>query len=367
MPSRSEAYGPALDVRPRGSSGRTIILLCRSIESPARLDHGRPVPSARAPVGGEPDRHIHRALDPGERGDGTSRLSREPPLPCIFRAVMDAYDSSRSGIAPNDARPTVRPARTRDELEAVFCAHLPLIEALAGSVARRCGFRPDDIVDAVAWVRLRLIEGDYAVIAKHRGESSIQSYLAIVVVRLIRDYRMMLWGRWRPSAAAIRNGSVAVRLETLTRRDRLPFEQAVAVMRSDGCAVSERELRRLHRVLPERAPLRPNEVDIGDPAIEDALAVSPTVDGAGGPGDRDARSRLFAAVDRAIRTLPSEDQLIIRLRYGEGLAIADVARTLGIAEKPLYRRLPMIVRRVREVLEAAGISRDDAMEVFADA
>ena len=187
----------------------------------------------------------------------------------------------------------------------------------------------------------------------------------MVVTRLVRDYRMSAWGRWRPSAAAVRHGSTAVRLETLTRRDRLPYQQAVHVMRAEGRDLCERELRRIHGMLPDRAPQRPREVDIGDPSLEEALAVPPDAVGIGLDGDEE-RARLFAAVERAIRSLPPEDQLIVRLRYGESLAIADVARALGLAEKPLYRRLPAIVRRVRELLEAAGYSRADAEEVLAD-
>jgi DNA-directed RNA polymerase specialized sigma24 family protein len=136
-------------------------------------------------------------------------------------------------------------------------------------------------------------------------------------------------------------------------------------MRAEGRDVCERDLRRIHGLLPDRAPLRPHEVDIGDPSLEEALAVAPAAGAAGSDGDEE-RARLFAAVDHAIRALPPEDQLIVRLRYGESLSIADVARALGLAEKPLYRRLPTIVRRVRELLEAAGYSRVDAEEVLAD-
>lgn len=278
---------------------------------------------------------------------------------------MEPPDSAHSSTGGTTAGAMAMPSR--DALERAFCEHLPRIEALAASVARRSGFPADDCPDVVAWVRLRLIEHDYAILARHRGESSLVSYLAVVIAGLVRDYRMATWGRWRPSAAAVRLGTIAVRLETLTGRDGLPIDQAVNVLLSEGAATTERELRHLHRLLPVRPPLRPREVAMDDPTIEEALATPATTGGDAGSSDAGERETFFAALERAVRSLPPEEQLVVRLRFGEGLTIADVARALGLDEKALYRRLPQIVRRVRQRLEAAGYSSADAAEVLADA
>jgi RNA polymerase sigma factor (sigma-70 family) len=254
--------------------------------------------------------------------------------------------------------------RDRSPLEELFCSLLPFIESLARSAARRSGFPVDEHPDIVGCVRLRMIEGDYSILAKYRGESSIESYLAIVVTRLVRDYRFREWGRWRPSAFAVRNGSLAVRLETLTRRDGLPFEHALHVIRSEGWDASERSLRQLHRLLPAREPLRPGQVDVHDPEILASLASRDGASDAAAILLADDRQRILDAVERELRELPPEEQLIIRLRFREGLAIADVARALGLAEKPLYRRLPEIVGRLRRRLEAAGVAGDDLHDVL---
>lgn len=252
----------------------------------------------------------------------------------------------------------------RTALEQRFCSLLPHIEMVARSAARRSGFADDDRPDVVAYVRLRLIEGDYAILAKHRGESSIESYLAVVVTRLVRDYRLREWGRWRPSAFAVRHGSLAVRLETLTKRDGLPFEQAARVLRSEGWAVSDDALRQVARLLPQREPLRPSQVDVHDPGVQESIASSGDADSEVAILNADLRRRIFEAMEREIHALPAEDQLIIRLRYREGLPIADVARALGLPEKPLYRRLPSIVARVRRQLEATGITSDDLRDLL---
>jgi RNA polymerase sigma factor for flagellar operon FliA len=235
---------------------------------------------------------------------------------------------------------------------------------VASAAARRCGFPDDERPDVVAWVRLRLIEGDYAILAKHRGESSMENYLAVAVTRLVRDYRFREWGRWRPSAFAVRHGSLAVRLETLTSRDGFRFEQALSVMRSEGWEASDRALRQLHRLLPAREPLRPSQVDVHDPEIHESLSSRDAADDASAVLLADDRRRLLDAVEREIHALPAEDQLIVRLRFHEGLAIADVARALGLSEKPLYRRLPAIVARLRKQLEATGVTSGDLHDVL---
>ena len=80
-------------------------------------------------------------------------------------------------------------------------------------------------------MRLRFIENDYAAIRKFRGESSLGTYLTVVVAMLVRDYRVQRWGRWRPSAAARRLGDVAVRLETLVRRNGQAVHEAAETLR----------------------------------------------------------------------------------------------------------------------------------------
>jgi RNA polymerase sigma factor for flagellar operon FliA len=56
--------------------------------------------------------------------------------------------------------------------------------------------------------------------------------------------------------------------------------------------------------------------------------------------------------------MPAEDSMIIRLHYEEGMSVAEIARTLAIPQKPLYRRLERLLEHLREQLEAEGISRE---------
>jgi RNA polymerase sigma factor for flagellar operon FliA len=40
------------------------------------------------------------------------------------------------------------------------------------------------------------------------------------------------------------------------------------------------------------------------------------------------------------------------------MSVAEIARTLAIPQKPLYRRLERLLEHLREQLEAEGISRE---------
>ncbi len=112
------------------------------------------------------------------------------------------------------------------------------------------------------WAKLRIIEAEYALLAKFRGESTLPTYLNACISTMYQEYRVSERGRWRPSAAAIREGRTAVRLETLVRRDGLPFQQAVQVMRTSGVTdLGDRALAELLSRLPDRSPAAAVDVE----------------------------------------------------------------------------------------------------------
>jgi RNA polymerase sigma factor (sigma-70 family) len=253
----------------------------------------------------------------------------------------------------------------RSELEALFVEHLSAIERIVAALCRRHGLTGDSAADFGSWVKLRLVENDYAVLAKFRGESSLTTYLTVVMAMLFRDYCVERWGRWRPSAAAQRRGPLAVRLETLVRRDRYPLDQAAQLLRTSGeTTLSDRELAKLLGDLPDRGPLRPTEVG------PEPLADLPTGMRADEAVDREQADADRRAADEALRRglarLSAEDQLIVRMRFWEGLSIADVARGLGLPQKPLYRRIEHALAELRRHLEAAGVSRERARVILGE-
>jgi RNA polymerase sigma factor for flagellar operon FliA len=72
------------------------------------------------------------------------------------------------------------------------------------------------------------------------------------------------------------------------------------------------------------------------------------------------------AVERALHQLPAEDQVMLRLRFWEGLSVADVARGLGVPQKPLYRRIERVLGQMRNLLEQSGLSAENVRAALAE-
>jgi RNA polymerase sigma factor (sigma-70 family) len=248
----------------------------------------------------------------------------------------------------------------RDTLEATFLENLPAIEKIAEFIARRHGLVAHDAEDFVSIVKTRLIENDYAILQKFRGESSLPTYIAVVVASIYRDYRVQKWGRWRPSAIAKSLGPAAVKLETLLYRDGYTFTDAVTVLsRSDHHQVNEKEGRRIVEKLPRRDRLRPIEVS------SDELSLSSVNTPQVVPDDlSDDRDRIELILNEIVCSLSAQDQVLLRMKFWERLTIAEISRISGHPQKQLYRRFERIEQLVRQQLQRAGVNRRDVQELL---
>ncbi|HEX2207163.1 MAG TPA: sigma-70 family RNA polymerase sigma factor [Longimicrobium sp.] len=249
----------------------------------------------------------------------------------------------------------------RQQAEALFLENLDWIRRSAASLCRRYGLTGDQADEACSWCIEKLIDHDYAPLRKFRGDSSIRTYLVVVVAALFRDYRASHWGRWRPSAAALRAGHLAMRLETLVYRDGCTLDQAARTLRAAGeTELSDRELAAMLEKLPVRGPLRPYEA--GEAPLE-TITGETSADDAVDTGEAEqTRGRVLAALARVLAELPAEDRLILRHHYWNGLSVADVARALRLPQKPLYRRIEGILRQLRRGLVAAGVQPEQMRE-----
>jgi len=244
---------------------------------------------------------------------------------------------------------------TREE---AFLAQLPAIEKVIAWVCARRSLRGADADDFASTVKLRLVENDYEVLARHEGRSSLNTYLAVVVNRLYLDFQRQRFGKWRPSAEARRLGHSALVLERLVRRDGLTFDEACGVLSSDP-SVKERpeELRALY----DRLPARPGRhaVDAAEPAAAD-----------GDPAERGERQaladRTFDVIRRTLAGLPAPERLFLRLHLESGFTVAQASRTLGIEQKSLYRRKEDILKRLRNALEGEGIGAADVQGLLSE-
>jgi RNA polymerase sigma factor for flagellar operon FliA len=77
------------------------------------------------------------------------------------------------------------------------------------------------------------------------------------------------------------------------------------------------------------------------------------------------RANLWDALARVMDRLDPEDRMVARMHFGEGRSLAEVARALRLDQKPLYRRVDRLRRRLREDLLAEGVG-DDVLEVLSE-
>ena len=243
----------------------------------------------------------------------------------------------------------------------LYLTSLKLIDRIAAALCRRNGIRGADAEDFASEVRLKLLQDDYAILRRHRGLSSITRYLKVVITNVLRDYRTRLWGKWRPTLAARRLGETAMLLEMAMHRDGLSFDQACEVLTRNGQVREGRaELRRILSQLPRRAARR--EEDESDP---DEMPAPRSADDLVLEGERAGKRRAARQVlQRALGRLGYEDRVILKMRYQEGLSIADIARGLRLPQKPLYARIERLHRTLAAALAEEGIGPEilDEME-----
>lgn len=240
--------------------------------------------------------------------------------------------------------------------ERTFLDHIAVIDRIFGVIARRHSLNPSDAEEFASWARARIIDGNYAVIRKFGGRSSLATYLSVVIGNLFLDYRNSIWGRWRPSAAALRIGPLGIRIEELLYREGHSLREAIGVLQSAGVTLSDTEIARIAAKIPPRG--RTNEVglekvDTASIAIDAPLPVS----------DEDAE--IGAAVRAVLAQLPPDDQIIVRMRFWDDISVADIARTLRVEQKPLYRKLESIQKQMRAALAKRGIDEARVAEVLA--
>jgi RNA polymerase sigma factor (sigma-70 family) len=249
--------------------------------------------------------------------------------------------------------------------EETYLQNLPTIERIAAFVARRHYLQASEAEEFVQEVSFRLLEHNYAIIRKFEGRANLSTYLTTVIGRLFSQWRVEQWGKWRPSAEAKRLGDKAVTLELLLSRDGYTFAEAVRILTTpaSSCYTIE-ELEAIYLRLPVRNP-RP--VIISEDKVPDVIGVEPDAYERMEAGDRArVRRRAVQIIDDKIQGMAPEDRLILQLRFWHGQRVPDIARTLHLDPKKLYKRIDRLLLVLRRELEKAGLSQADLTGLFPD-
>jgi RNA polymerase sigma factor for flagellar operon FliA len=267
--------------------------------------------------------------------------------------------------------------------EVLFVSQLPVIETILRFTCRRFGLSGADAEDFASFVKLKLIEDNYSTLRRFEGRSSLSTYLTTVIVRLYFDYRVRIWGKWRPSAEARRLGPDAVTLERLIFRDNYTFREACELMPE----VPAPELERLYERLPYRAQ-RPKMVSIetleddtsSDPEANDddlreedspaarqkrlPTAASTAPDDIGLVERHSTAIKVGRILDEVTANLAAEDQAIIRMRFVDCLKVPEIARILDLDMKKLYKRIDKILLIFRAALASQHIDSTDVSDLI---
>ena len=231
-----------------------------------------------------------------------------------FSALVIARDrvGSPAGPAGRDTAAVDGPA--------LVSACLPQIQQAIAFVCRQRRLTRDEAHDLASDVHVRLLQHDAAVLRRYRGESSLHTFLVVVIQRVLLDARIARAGKWRPSAVARRLGRVAIHLERLVFYDGLSLAEAGPLVREHtGATHTDDELHFLLMLLPARRRRRmvgERELRRDSQWRRTPRTVSTIEEGA-------ARRR---AVARALAGLSDEDRRIVGLRFSRGWRLCEIAR-----------------------------------------
>jgi RNA polymerase sigma factor for flagellar operon FliA len=250
-----------------------------------------------------------------------------------------------------------------DNPESLFLEHLGSIERAIRFTCRRASLREDEAQDFASYVKLKLIEKEYAILRKHDQRASFEGFISVVVQHLFLDYRITQWGKWHASAEAKRHGDCGVTIEAMLCRDGRSIEEVIPLLQRRWPELTRQRIEEIAGALPRRIG-RPRAVDLEAAADEvggDVATVFETAFAA----DRMKMSReVDATVRSAMEDLEERDRLILRLKYEGEMSVADIARTLKTDQKPLYRRLQRALAQIRARLERKGIGAEEAEDLL---
>ncbi len=257
------------------------------------------------------------------------------------------------------AAPSKAAAATRGR--ALLETHLELIQRKLQRLSWRSGLPALDAEDFRSWALCKLIDDDCRILGRWEGRSSFSTYLTVVLVNLMRDYRTHVWGKWRPCAASRKRGKEYELLERLLVRDGLSEAEAVERLRTEhGISLAPDELVRLTAAFPRR----PERRRVSD---EELLKI---------PIDGQVESRVEekerACIANRLRellvplldSLPAEDRLLLKMHFFDGLSMAALAPILRRPQRELYSARDRCMKRLRRSLEGGGLDADQIRELL---
>lgn len=240
--------------------------------------------------------------------------------------------------------------------EKILNQRLRQIERIIRRVAYRRRLQEDEIDELRSRVLLKLVQGDFAILRQHRSEASFESYLTVVVQRILLDYRTEEWGRWRASNRARRLGPQAVDLDRRIHRDGLEPAEAIQDLLIRGCPLTQEELEKLVVALPSR--LKRCRAGAAAEDLDRLPAIDATESRLEATERRRTGARLKEVLGQILSDLPKDDRTLLGLRFSRGWTVRRIADVHCQEARALYRRFDRILQQIRRELEKTGLCRN---------
>jgi RNA polymerase sigma factor (sigma-70 family) len=205
---------------------------------------------------------------------------------------------------------------------------------------RSAGVLPGDLIAHAG--RLSL-DDLYLATACARGEEAAWEECARRHFAFIRDFAR----RYLPEVEASDLGDEVI--AGLWQRGKIARFDGRSTLRTWLGAVTAHAALNALKASRRRVPLESGEVEASRERGEPIPAPCPT--------DEDARGILRHLVGEAIGRLPSEDKLLLLLRYEQGLTLDEMTAVLGGSKSTMNRRLTRTCTDLREALEAQARDR----------
>ena len=109
---------------------------------------------------------------------------------------------------------------TRRHGEELLSQRLGQIEEIVRAVAAQHRLSFEERQELYSMTMLKMVQDDCAILRNFQGRSRWRTYLMVIVQRVLLDYRVKKWGRWRPCARAQRLGKTAIALDRRINRPR---------------------------------------------------------------------------------------------------------------------------------------------------
>jgi RNA polymerase sigma factor (sigma-70 family) len=248
------------------------------------------------------------------------------------------------------------------DAEDLFLTNLSVIDRAIGYVCHHNHIDRDEGEEFGSHVKFKLIESNYAIIRKFEGRSSFGTYMTTVIQRMFFQYRVQMWGKWRPSAEAKRLGAKGITVERLLTRDGYTHAETASILTTGSNPVfSLTEIEAIFIRLPVRRP-RPVLVSAIDNMDKGPL-VEPEHELFRGERGEAAR-HAASTIDAVMVSMDPEDQMILRLRFWAGRKIPQIGLALGLDHSKLYKRIDKLLAQLKLALEKEGLSAADACELL---